>query len=814
MATERITIIVEEKGSRVVQRSLKDIGTAASGSYSAVGMLKSALLTLGAGAVLTNTVRTIANFEQALSTVKAVAGVTEAEFAKLRDTAADLGMKTRFTATQAAEGMVFLARAGMTAQQQMEAIDDTLRLAQAGALDLARASEITVVALRGFRLGTDQAGRVADVLSRAANMATTDVTQLADAMKFAGPIATGLKVPFEETVAALSTLSDAGLQASMAGTGLRRIMSELESPSKKTTQVLRDLGLTAKDVKISEVGLTNALITLRDAGMDTGQALEVFGDRGGPAYEVLGDMIPRVQQLNEAFKNSKGNALRVATIMDDNLNGALFRAKSAFEAIQLAIGQLGGSSLLTKMINTLAEAMRYLAKHVEIVEGAIAGLAFTHIPMMVGAMVKLIAYFGTSGIAIGAAIGLLVSYSDKLRMTADSQATLADFGNAAWERIKLGAGVAIEAISERLGFLSNVFGETGVTLQGFIRFTAQLLDAWVGMFRGALLAVHALFKNLGPALKDLVITWINDLLNIMDAGFRKFYELLGNIPGRVGEPYRNLAENGVIPRLENVAEGASEKLGSAVVKGFTDGLSQITIFEDSVNELFDRTDEIAAERLQKLQSQGTSSPLAPLPGAGVAPSPESSSQAMNQFASGIDSGMSQIAETITKYGSQVENTLVNAFNSAEDALVSFVTTGKVDFKGLVDSMLADLTRLISRMMMAKLLGALGSMAAGAAGGAGDTSGMGAMSHYGTAFGAAALGSDVTAGNPVWVGERGRELFVPDQDGRVVSHDRSEAMSQPAQVNIIQVTSMEEALAAMRSTEGQKIIVGTKGKSRL
>lgn len=804
MSTERITIIVEEKGSRVVQRSLSDIGKSATTSYSAVGMLKSALMTLGAGAVLSNTVRTIANFEQALSTVKAVANVTEAEFAKLRDTAANLGMTTRYTATQAAEGMVFLARAGMTASQQMEAIDDTLHLAQAGALDLARASEITVVALRGFRLGTDQAGRVADVLSKAANMATTDVTQLADAMKFAGPIAAGLGVPFEETIAALSTLSDAGLQASMAGTGLRRILSELESPSNKTKKVLRDLGVSADDVKISEVGLTNALLMLRDAGLDTGQALEIFGDRGGPAYEVLGDMIPRVQQLNTAFINAKGNALRVATIMDDNLNGALFRAKSAFEAVQLEMGKLGGSSLLTVSVNGLADAMRYLAAHIEIVEGAILVLAIKNIPLMIGAAGKLIAYLGTSGLAIGAVIGLLVSYSDQLKMTADSQTTLADFGQAAWERIKVGAQSMVDVLAEKLGGLGGIFDGVEISIQGLIRFTAELLDAWIGMWRGAILAIHALFKNLGPALKDLVTTWINDLLGIMDAGFKKFYDLLGNIPGRIGEPYRRLANQGILPQLENTAEGASERLGQAVVEGMTTGLSQITVFSDSVNELFDRADEIAAERVQKLQSQtpGTSSPMAPvLPGVGDAPSSESSSRTMSQFASGVESGMSSIYETITKYGSQVEATLVNAFNSAEDALVDFVTTGKIDFKGLVDSMLADLTRLISRMMMAKLLEGIGS--------AGTPTPTESFS-----IPARANGGDVAGGKPVWVGERGRELYVPDRDGQIVSHDRSEAMSQPAQVNVIQVMSMDEALAAMRSGEGQRIILNTKGKTRL
>lgn len=805
MAKEFITIIVEEKGSRVVQRSLRDIGSTAKGTQSAVQMLKSTLLTLGAGAILSNTVRTIASFEQALSTVRAITNATESDFARLRDTAAELGATTRFTATQAAEGMVQLSRAGLSVNQTLEATDDVLRLAQAGALDLARAAEITVVAMRGFRLGTEDLGRVTDVLAKAANSATTDVSQLSDALKYVGPVATGVGLSFEETVAAISAMSDAGLQASMAGTGLRRALSELESPSQKTRNILRKLGISADDVKVSSVGLTKALSILKASGVDAGLALEIFADRGGPAAEVMKEAVPHIMKLADGLYNAGGTAKRVADIMDDNLNGALFRLKSAFEAVQLSFGQAGGaSSFLIKVFNGLADGLRYLARHIEILNGALAGLAITSLPRTIAMLGKMVAFLGVSGIAVGAMIGLLVSYSDKLQLTADKQTTLADFGNAAWERIKLGAGIAVEAISERLGFLNGAFDGTSLTIQGVIRFTAQLLDAWIGIWRGAILAIYALFKNLGPALKDLVTQWINDLLNIMDAGFRKFYDLLGKIPGRIGEPYRNLAVNGVIPQLENVAQGASERLGQAVVKGFTDGLDQITVFEDSVNKLFDRADEIAADRIAKQQSQTPGAGLPTVPtGTGEAPTPEDLPQKLNQFQIGVQSGMEKIADTIFNYSSQVEASLVNAFNGAEDALVEFVTTGKVDFKNLVNSMLADLTRLLARMALSQLGGALGFSAPMPSGG-------------GKAF-----GGSVTPGYEYTVGEFGREKFRPMVPGQIIPADRESsrpaAVAQEApQVNVqlIQVQSEEEALALLRTPGAQKIIASAKGKTRL
>jgi hypothetical protein len=595
----------------------------------------------------------------------------------------------------------------------------------------------------------------------------------------------------------------------MAGTGLRRIFSELETPSTKTKKLLREVGLSTDDVRISSLGLTQVLRNLRAAGVDAGLGLEIFGDRGGPAFEVLAKALPDLVKLNLSLDNAEGYCRNVAKIMDDNLNGALKHLHASFVALQLRIGEFGGSTVLRSMVETLTESIRFLAEHIAIIDGAFIGLAIIAIPRVIGILGVLLNMLKTNAlVALGAAVGALVAFRNEIMMSADSTTSLADFGNAAWERIQLGGQAMIDSLRESFGGLTNIFDGVEFDIEGVVRFTAAILDTWIGVWRGAILAIKELFSHLGPALKDMVITWVNDLLNIMDAGFRKFYDLLGNIPGRVGEPYRRLAQDGVIPRLENVAEGASERLGQAVVTGFTNGLSEITVFQDSVNQIFDRADEIATDRLAAQNNLPRGAGLTPTGTAGAPPT-EDLPQVMTQFEAGIDSGMEKIWETITKYGSQVEATLVNAFNSAEDALVSFVTTGKVDFKSLVDSMLSDLTRLISRMAMANLIEGIGSIgsAATSSGVNAGTAGTGGIHGF-------ANGGNVTAGTPIWVGERGRELYVPEKNGQIVPNDKSEALSQSAQVNVINVMSMDEALAAMRSSAGQSIILNTKGKSRL
>src|SRR5690606_5572723 len=121
------------------------------------------------------------------------------------------GATTRFSASEAAEGMKYLAQAGFDVSKVMESVDDTLMLAQAGGLALGEAAEITAGVLNGFRLEASEAGHVADILAMAANKASTDVSSLGTAMAYVGPVAKGLKVSLEETTAAVSALSDAGL---------------------------------------------------------------------------------------------------------------------------------------------------------------------------------------------------------------------------------------------------------------------------------------------------------------------------------------------------------------------------------------------------------------------------------------------------------------------------------------------------------------------------------------------------------------------------------------------------------------------------
>jgi len=437
----RIRIVIDPgpatTGAKKVESQLKRTeGTA--------DRLRATLLRTFAGVGLTlgiaGSIRLLADYSQAMSTVQAVTGATAEQFDLLDQKAQDLGRSTRFAATQAAEGMVLLARAGFTAEESLGAVEGTLTLAQAGGLDLATAADIAANSLRGFRLEVGETGRVVDVLATSANSANTTVQQLGEGMKFVAPIAAGLDVSLETTAAAMAKLSDSGLQAGLAGTGLRRVLSELESPSQKTSQILSDLGLSTDDVRVSQVGLVAALQALRDAGLDTGQALEVFGDRGGPAFEVLSNNIPAIEELTKKLEASGGTAKRVSDIMDDNLNGALLRLRSAFEGLIIgAADTQGGFTALEVVINGLASGINFLTDNID-------GLGAALTVLSVGLLLTKTSMVATSASAIGAAVAFLQQ---------TVAATALTFSLGGVTSFALGAAGALKALA--LASITNPF---------------------------------------------------------------------------------------------------------------------------------------------------------------------------------------------------------------------------------------------------------------------------------------------------------------------------------------------------------------------
>lgn len=221
-----------------------------------------------AGAI-SGTVSIAADLEEQLSTVQAVWGANAETMERVRAVTEKLGAETRYTATEAAQGMETLARAGLNVEDAIATLPSVLSLAQGNAIGLGEAAGFITKAMRGMNLSAADAGHIADVLAKAAANANTDVTGLGQALSYAAPSANSLGVSLEETVAIIGKFADAGIDASRAGTALNSIMSQFSDPASKFRRELADIGITTND-------FNEALHQLAEAGDEGSKAMLHF----------------------------------------------------------------------------------------------------------------------------------------------------------------------------------------------------------------------------------------------------------------------------------------------------------------------------------------------------------------------------------------------------------------------------------------------------------------------------------------------------------------------------------------------------------
>jgi len=850
MATEKLIIQISETGARTVKREVAGIGTAANVSRVQVDGMRSSLsltsLIAGVGflGAIRAATRAVASFEQAMGTVRAVSSATDAQFKIMTDTARYLGMTTRFTATQAAEGMMFLARAGFTAEQTMATIDDTLRLAQAAALDLGAAAEVTVNVLNGMRLSTAEAARVTDVLAKTANSTSTDVRQLGDAIKYAGPVAAGVKVPLEEMTAVIGALSDAGLAGSLAGTGLRRIIAELEAPTRMGIKVLRDLGVSAKEVRVSEVGLTVAIERLRDAGIDTGQALTIFGDRGGPAFEIMASSVPKIKRLNEALNGAGGEARRVAEIMDRNLNGAFLALRSAAEAAVLSIGAMKGGP--EAAVRALAGGVRFLANHVEFLSAALAGLAVTVLPFLHRQFAKLFLLMRAHPLmllasAIAAAGALLYEFRNRIKVSSDGLVSLGDVVRAVMTYVGEALQAVVDYVRPAVDGVLSAFGilaeGTSSSFADVVKFVAVAFDAIVAVATGSIGAIVASFQTMGDVINDWVSKaanfWTQSFVKMLNAVIRQINNFIILVEKQINIMQAfyggKTVQLGLVGYLDVPAEkqrttAGFAEIGAAARLGFETGFREVgTQATDVVQDVMDRArgfafqrtaEEEAAPKFDPAVMDAAITKMNDLKNANDGAN--ESTKTFSEYLSGqFTEGLEGTLKNISDISGAISGTLSGAFNTATDALADFVMSGfqnvedlKRAFSDLFAQLAKDILSLIIRILIMKAIaGVMGesnfmSAIGGAAGGAAAGAATG---------GGKAAGGSVSLGRAYPVGERGPEIFVPGSSGAIVPMGPSE----PPQVNLIvnNITDPAQARAAMATPEGGKVMMNWVASNR-
>lgn len=811
MVEFRIRVVVDtsgaERGSKRVERGLKRTTDQADRLRAT---LARAFAILGGFAIIRNTIRTLADFGQEMATIRAITNATAEQFERLTEEAKRLGATTRFAATEAAEGMTLLARAGFTVDEVLTSINGVLVLAQSGAIGLAQAADIAAGALRGFRLDVDQTGRVMDVLSLAAASANTNVGGVGDALSFVAPVAASLGLSIEKTTAAIQILSDASLKGSRAGTGLNRVLANLKAPTGELKKLLDAAGVSADEVDPSLVGLTGAIEAVGRAGFKAGDGLKFFGLRGGPAFEVMAAAIPDILEAEAALLKADGTAARIAKTMDKTLKGALFAVKSAFEAVKLALGAAGLDPALERAARSLAGGLRFLAKNIEIVInlaealGVVIGIklvrAFARLAIAIAA--NPLGFFIT---AITAATALLVGFADQIGIGSDSLATLQDVGVAAFNAISDIARPILESIGQLFGEIFGRAGTAGFTFREFVELAAFAFDRLLGIARGTVFATRTLFSGLfTQALPDLAIQGINLVLagfELLLDGIIALFKAIGQliatfatnfvlgfanlgraasqalgsnfenaeqfaadavtnfeaafaqfdpdvIARTVANQFKKAQQDTIIPQLNNTFKDGAKNLGANVKEAFLVGFEQDTIL-GFVRSIFAEADQLAADRAVR-EAEGAA-------GGGIQKAAEDLDK-LKASAAAVPAEIDKVVESITLLGKVLDGVVAVAFENVGDALLDFAETGKFVFKDFVNQLLDDIKRLIVRLLVLQAIQAVTGVPAGGL----PTPGRQA-------------GGPVAPNRPFLVGEQGPEVFRPQGSGSIVPAGETAAM---------------------------------------
>ena len=383
---ERRMVAAKSQYQKTLDVRNKMAGTGATMTATGAGMLYSAKQTLMPGY----------EFNVGMSKVQALTRLDKNsdEFKMLREQARELGATTAFTANQVAQGQAFYAMAGFKPEQIKNAMPGTLAMSLAGDIDLGTTADIGSNILTGFKLDSDQMGRVSDVLVGAFTRSNTSLTMLGDTMKYVAPVASGLGVDLETAAAATGKLGDAGIQGSMAGTSLRAILGRLAEPPKMAAKALEELGIKTRDAKGNLRDFPELLAELdkKTAKMGNAQRAGFFkhiaGEEAFSALSVLAEQAGKgeLQTLVADLKQAKGEAQKVAGTMTDNLSGDMKNLQSAWEDLGIQIFDGIDSPLrqisqsITRVISKVGVWMKEnpeLAKTLTMIGLAIAGIITT-----------------------------------------------------------------------------------------------------------------------------------------------------------------------------------------------------------------------------------------------------------------------------------------------------------------------------------------------------------------------------------------------------------------------------------------------------
>lgn len=491
--------LAQSQAQKLAQKSSKafDIGS----TMTSMGKTLTAGLTLPLMGVATAAVKVGNDFQHQMSRVQAISDATGSQLDKMKTQAVQLGAKTAFSAKEAAQGMENLASAGFSVEEIMGAIPGVLDLAAVSGGDVAASSEAMASSLRAFGLEATDAAHVADVFAKAAADTNAETNDMAEAMKYVGPVAKGMGLSLEEVAASIGIMSDAGIKGSQAGTTLRGALSRIAKPTKAMVKSMDELGVSFYDAKGNMIPLREQIGQLKKATEGLTQEernrhlVTLYGQQSLSGMLALMEAGPdKLDALTSALINSDGAAQKMAETMQDNLKSKVEQMFGAMESAAIIIQQILEPMLtkivggITKLIESFVTMSPLGQKMVVIFAGMVAALGplLLIVGTAITTFVKLKtaiqflgpAFMGTAG-TIATVIGIIYALVAVFMIAYTKSETFRNFVNGLGPAIKQGLGVALEWTIEKLRAFGDGLKQAGSKVSEFgSSISNKLSGAW------------------------------------------------------------------------------------------------------------------------------------------------------------------------------------------------------------------------------------------------------------------------------------------------------------------------------------------------
>ena len=501
------------------------------------------------GGVGVAAVKTAADFDSAMSQVAAVSGATGKDFDALRNKAREMGAKTKFSATEAAEAMNYMAMAGWKTEDMLSGIEGIMNLAAASGEDLATTSDIVTDALTAFGLSAKDSGHFADILAAASSNANTNVSMMGETFKYCAPIAGALGFSAEDTAEAIGLMANAGIKSSQAGTALRTIMNNLAGDVKISGKAIGDVTIATTNADGSMRDLSDILADCRSAfgnltESEKAQAAESLVGKNAMSglLALMNAGEGDIDKLSSAIDNCDGSAEKMAMTMQDNLAGQLTILKSQLQELAISFGDI--------LMPAIRSIVSKLQGFVDKLNGMDEGTKRTIVTIAL-----LVASIGPLLIIIGTTIS-------KIGMAMQSFVKLANGVSKLKVAIQGGTGV--------LGKLGAALGGISAPVLAVVAVIAVLVAAFVHLwktnegFRDAIIGTWTRIKDTISGFCQGIVDRLNalgfqftDIVDVLKTVWDGFCQVLAPIFERVFNNIANILSTvtGVITGILDVFIG-------------------------------------------------------------------------------------------------------------------------------------------------------------------------------------------------------------------------------------------------------------------